>query len=43
MLSLTIVADGSEKEEENGTQCLINKFHLVTESIRLGIKVILKS
>lgn len=43
MLSLTMVADGSEKEEENVKQCLTNKFNLVTDSIKLGIKVIIKS
>lgn len=43
MPSFTIVADGSEKEEENANQCLSNKLHLVKDSIKLGIKVILKS
>lgn len=43
MLGLTMVADGSEKEEENVKQRLTNKFNLVTDSIKLGIKVIIKS
>lgn len=43
MLSLTMVADSSEKEEENVNKCLNNLFYLVADAVKLSTKAMIKS
>lgn len=38
-----MVADSSEKEEENMNKCLNNWFYFVVHSVKLSIKAIIKS
>lgn len=38
-----MVADSSEKEEENVSKCLNNWFYLVADPVKLSIKAITKS